>query len=189
MRHVYKFELLNDLESEVEFQIQQALRVFQNLPEEVLSKPALTGGWSIAQCLEHLNSYGRYYFPKIKSSIATSKIAHDDVLIKSTMIGNYFARLMEPKIGMMKFKAFKNHVPATSLDVHNVVAEFIEQQELLLHFLKQSKKMEINNIRIPISISPFIKLKLVDVFRFIVAHNKRHVLQAQKNIDPNYTSV
>jgi uncharacterized damage-inducible protein DinB len=33
-------------------------------------------------------------------------------------------------------------------------------------------------VKVGISIAPFIKLKLGDVFRFMIAHQVRHILQA-----------
>ena len=49
-------ELLDIIEKQVENHINDSVRIFQNLPTEALLKPAAKGGWSIAQCLWHLNS-------------------------------------------------------------------------------------------------------------------------------------
>ena len=43
-----------------------------------------------------------------------------------------------------------------------------------------SKKINISKTRTAISISKIIRLKLGDTFRFNVAHNERHLLQAEK---------
>ncbi len=55
---VNKTEFLNSLEDRVEDHLQLAVNRFQNLPESELLRPSENGGWSIAQCLWHLNSYG-----------------------------------------------------------------------------------------------------------------------------------
>jgi hypothetical protein len=49
--------------------------------------------------------------------------------------------------------------------------------------LEQAKQIDLNRTKVPISIAPFIKLKLGDVFMFLVAHNFRHVLQVNNAID------
>jgi uncharacterized damage-inducible protein DinB len=172
--------LIDLLEDQVENHVNEAIMIFQNLSSEVLLKPATNGGWSIAQCLWHLNSYGDYYLPKIKLGLAKNYQANPD--FKSTWLGSYFTRIMKPGDQMKKFKAFKNHVPPVDLDAQKVVAEFIQQQEQLLMYLKQARKTDMNRIRIPISILSWVKLKLGDVFQFIIAHDERHLLQAKRNL-------
>ena len=63
-------ELITMLEGEVETHLNDAVKIFQNLTSTELLKPSANGGWSIAQCLWHLNSYGDYYLPEIKSGLA-----------------------------------------------------------------------------------------------------------------------
>ena len=70
MKPVNSMELITKLEAQVEKHLAEAIRVYQNLGNEELNKPAKDGGWSIAQCLDHLNSYGDYYFPKIAEGLA-----------------------------------------------------------------------------------------------------------------------
>ena len=180
-------QLLDTIEEQVESQVNDSIKIFQNLSGEVLLKPAVNGGWSIAQCLWHLNSYGDYYLPKIKSGLAKNYLTNPD--FKSTWLGRYFTRILKPGADMKKYKAFKDHVPPVGMDPHKIVAEFIQQQELLLSYLKQARQTDLNKIRIPISILKWVKLKLGDVFQFIVAHNERHMQQAKKIIAQDLTRL
>lgn len=173
-------QLLETLEDQVEAHLSDAVKIFQNLSAEELLKPATHGGWSIAQCLWHLNSYGNYYLPKIKSGLA--KNYQHNSAFKSTWLGSYFTRIMKPGAQMKKYKAFKNHIPPVDMDAHQVVAEFIQQQEQLLSYLKLAKRADMNRIRIPVSILSWLKLKLGDVFQFIIAHDERHLQQAKRNL-------
>ena len=173
-------QVIDALEEKVESHLNEAIKIFQNLPTEVLLKPAINGGWSIAQCLWHLNSYGDYYLPQIKSGL--TKHYQANPYFKSTWLGRYFTRIMNPGPHMKKFKAFKTHVPQIEMDPHMVVAEFIRQQEMFLSFLKQARQTDMNKISIPISILKWAKLKLGDVFQFIVAHDERHLQQAKRII-------
>ena len=50
---------------------------------------------------------------------------------------------------------------------------------LLLH---QARRINLAKIRIPISIATYIRLKLGDVFMFLIAHNIRHIKQAERAI-------
>ena len=69
------------------------------------------------------------------------------------------------------------------LESHAVISEFIDQQEKLLQLLEAAAKVDLNKVRIPISISKLIKLRLGDTFNFTVAHQNRHVLQAQRALN------
>lgn len=182
MKGVISHQLLGTLEKRVELHIQEAVSCFQNMSEPQLLAPAADGGWSIAQCLDHLNSYGHYYLPQIKQAMDAHQQERSGGIFKSSWLGAYFTRMMEPRTGKRKMKAMKGHIPAANLDAQAVVAEFIRQQEVLLDYLQQARKVDLNTIRIPVSIAKWIRLKLGDVFQFIIAHNERHVLQARRNV-------
>jgi uncharacterized damage-inducible protein DinB len=176
-----KINHLDKLEEKVESHIVIAIEVFQNLPKEKLLQPATDGGWSIAQCLDHLNGYGHYYLPQIQKGIEDYN-GPAKSQFKSSFLGSYFTKMMDPDTGKRKAKAFKNHVPKADLEAKEVVAEFIRQQEVLLEALHKANQVDLNKINIPISIFKWIKLNLGDTFAFLIAHNERHVRQAKRNL-------
>ena len=182
MKPVNKDHFLNTLENKVENHLQEAIRIFQNTSEEILLRPAANGGWSIAQCLDHLNSYGQYYLPYIQSGLNKNIGQPQPNTFQSTWLGNYFTRLMDPETGKKKHKAAKKHKPTPNLDAHAVVAAFIQQQETLLTYLKRAYQTDLNKNKIPVSIFKWIKLNLGDVLQFLIAHNERHLLQAKRNL-------
>lgn len=175
-----KTTLLSQLEASVENHLQCAVRDLQNRGEEELLRPSATGGWSVTQCLEHLNSYGRFYLPELQKALAKSQQV-DQKGFKSTWLGRYFKEMMDPSSGKRKYKAFKSHIPSQNLDAYRVVAEFIQQQEELLAHLQKAQQADLN-IRVPISITRFFRLKIGDVFQFLIAHDERHLQQAKRNL-------
>ena len=165
----------------VEAHLVHATEIYQNLSDTQLTTPPPNGGWSVAQCLEHLNSYGHFYLPAVKKvlhPLANSAVSSGDTY-RSGLLGQYFINLMKPE-NTKKFKAFKGHIPESNLDGTAVVAEFIEQQEQWLHLLTEINSTAQLNARVPISISPLIRLKMGDVFGFVIAHNARHIQQADR---------
>lgn len=178
MQAINKQQLLDTLEQQVDIHLQQAVSVYQNLSGDVLNKPSATGGWSVAQCLEHLNSYGDYYLPQIEKALHNKQ--SNSTTFTSGWLGDYFTKSMDPTAGK-KMKALKGHIPAAALDVHKVVAEFIHQQETLLRYLRTAHNADLN-VRIPITISKLIRLKLGDVFQFLIMHDERHIQQANRNL-------
>lgn len=172
-----KIELLKNLSNRADEHIGIAVSRFQNQPEYLLLQSSLSGGWSIAQCLDHLNSYGDYYLPQLQRVIQDAAVNTTPVF-KSGWLGNYFSNMMEPS--EKKYKAVKGHIPHKNLHAASVVAKFISQQKELLLLLQKAENRNLNR-RIPITISPLIRLKAGDVFRFLIAHNERHVQQALNN--------
>ncbi|WP_343631032.1 DinB family protein [Fluviicola sp.] len=146
-------------------------------PEEALNYKEHAESWSVLECLEHLNLYGRFYLPEIKKRITASSSASEPVF-KSGWLGNYFANSMLPKEKLNKMKTFKNMNPLNSKLDKKVIDEFIIQQREMLQLLEASRKVSLNKTRTAISISKLIKLKLGDTFRFVIYHNQRHMVQA-----------
>jgi hypothetical protein len=170
--------LIDKMEADVERQLQLAIASFQNLSPEKLEAKRDDGGWSIAQCFAHLNSYSQYYWPRIEKGL-TTKHPHNSTF-KSTWLGQYFTNIIRPSDKMKKYKAIKLHNPDVHVTGTAAVAEFIENQERLLKLLTESRTTDLNKIKIPISILPWIKLRLGDVFQFMVAHQERHLQQARR---------
>ncbi|MCB9356936.1 MAG: DinB family protein [Lewinellaceae bacterium] len=185
MPHHSHAQLTGDLYRQTEEILQQAVSEWQVLPPEMLSARPADGGWSAAQCLEHLNIYGRYYLPAIEKAIGRARPAKEDSRFRSGWLGGYFTRLMRPGADGMpasRMKAPKNAVPAEAPDPRAMLAEFIDQQERMLTLLTAAETLDLGSARIPVSIAPFIRLKLGDTFGFMVAHVQRHVLQAERAV-------
>jgi hypothetical protein len=79
-------------------------------------------------------------------------------------------------------KAMKNYKPAKGLNVEAVFNEFFQHQNKLLQLLDVARRRNMNSIRIPITISKLIRFKLGDTFRFLIAHEQRHMIQARNAI-------
>ena len=85
-------------------------------------------------------------------------------------------------------KTFKNKNPINRELNKTTIERFITQQEKLLTLFNASQEVDLNKIRIRISISNLIRLKLGDTFQFYINHIVRHLAQidnllaAQKSI-------
>ncbi len=179
-------ELLESLRSQTEKFLQKAVTEWQMLPAEVLSTKPAPEKWSIAQCLEHLNIYGQYYLPAMEKAILEARRQGRwpaSATFHPGWLGGYFTKLMRPQPDgrlSSKMKAPENARPSTDPDPQAMLAEFIDQHETLLKLLDVAASVSLHRIRIPISIAPWLRLKLGDTFLFLVAHTERHVLQAER---------
>jgi hypothetical protein len=178
-------KLLASLLQRSEAILDKAIAEWQMLPHDVLAAKPAPGKWSANECLQHLNNYGRYYLPAINKAMKVSPSAAAEQF-HSGWLGNYFTRIMQPGSDgklPMKMKSPQDYAPKTIVESHLVIAEFIEQQERLLKLLDAASHVDFNKVKVGISIAPIIKLKLGDVFMFLIAHEERHVQQAGRAVE------
>ncbi len=157
---------------------------WSELPPDVLQRQSAPDSWSAVQCLDHLNGYGDFYLPHLESALnaASGKVRE----FRSGWLGNYFANSMEPKPDgrpKSRMKAVAKHVPPPQPNASAAVSEFLRQQEQLVALLERGRTLDLNTRRVPVSIASWLKLKTGDVFRFLVAHNRRHLAQAQRAME------
>ena len=170
--------LLDSLQTDVRQILLQANQL-HHVPKELLIRQPATGKWSVAQVLEHLNLYCRHYITAIETKLHLNQ-SGPTVNFRPGWLGNYFTKLMKPTEDRSipkKMKAPKNAVPSAQPDAQLMLDEFIHHQHHLLNLLQIAKTANLENIRIPTSLSKFIALKLGDTFRFFIAHEQRHFVQ------------
>ncbi|MBC6490478.1 DinB family protein [Flavihumibacter stibioxidans] len=184
MKPINSSELLSKLRAKSLFLLDQIENIGNHTPMELLEMNDGMGRWNTLQVLEHLNTYYRYYLPRIETLLEKSATGPNQYF-KPGFLGNYFTRTMQPRNGRVanKMKAMKNHSPSPELDGRLVISEFLQWQRKLGLLIERSENVNLNKIRVPISIAPFIKLKLGDVFAFIVAHNNRHWVQIENLLE------
>lgn len=162
--------------------IQQATSWMLKLNEKQLNWRPNPGIWSIAEVLAHLNSYSRYYHPTIQKKIESTRFRTEKENFLSSPLGRSAWKSM--KLGRLnnikrKFKAPKGHNP--SIDPELVqgteLTDFLAQQQELLAIIESSSEVNARKVKIPISISKIVRLRLGDALLFIVYHNERHMQQ------------
>lgn len=176
--------LLQELQQKIAVVKRKAETRFNGQSTTNLLQQPGPGKWSAVQCLEHLNTYGRYYLPALDQAIkkAEKKGSRSHPSFKSSWLGAYFTRLMQPGDDgqfRSKMKSPRDHVPAEVPDVVVVFREFQEQQVYMENLLQRAASIDIARYTVPTSLSRFIRLSVGDTFGFMVAHIQRHVLQAE----------
>ncbi|MFN3917131.1 MAG: DinB family protein [Flavobacteriales bacterium] len=180
-------QLLNELTGELKGILTTIVELKQLPPKQLNYKPS-PEIWSILECVEHLNLYGDFYLPKIEQTILQSKHTEkSNYIFKSGILGNYFAKSMLPKQGVIKnkMKTFTDKNPANSNLTTICLDRFVKQIEKMIHLLEMAKTVNISKTKTAISISKLIRLKLGDTFRFNINHIHRHMFQI-KNIKNSF---
>lgn len=175
--------LLEELHNDVNALLTVTHTRIRPQPHAALLQQPQPGSWSVVQCLEHLNSYGYFYLPRLHEAISEgeSKSLPAKPVFKSSWLGNYFTNLMKPKESgalRSKMQAPAGHRPVEQQDPETVIHAFISQQEQLLELLQRAQKVNIEKLRVATSLTSLLKLSAGDTFRFLIAHEQRHMLQA-----------
>jgi hypothetical protein len=185
MKKIKHTIFLEKLENILDRQLSEVIKVYQNLSDDVMLQPPATGGWSIASCIEHLNTYARYYVPRVEKSFENTVAVSTSYTYTHSWIGGYLIGIMDTEKSKQKFKAIKQHQPQSLLEPSKVVSEFIQHLEHLLHIVKLAETKDIRKGKIATSMSGFIRMSPGEVLHFLLVHNERHLLQARQNLPKN----
>lgn len=176
-------DLLNELAQDVR-RIKEATQFFLLADRNKLAYALDQGRWSVVQILEHLNAYNRHYLPLIEKELAL--VTHDtNAWFSSGYWGEKFTKSMKPTNVFEiknKMKTAKKMSFPNSLNVETVTAEFLASQDKLVELLDRAKGKDLAKIHIPITFTKLIKLRLGDTFRFLIAHEQRHLIQARNTL-------
>jgi hypothetical protein len=179
MKRLQTERLIEDLKADVNVLLEAAN--FFKSEIDACCIPPTKEQWSIAQIFEHLNMFNRHYLPAIDKALTTSPPDRQAWFTPGIM-GNRFVNTLAPKDVFeikKKYKAPKGFIAENNLNPQKVLDEFITHQHKLLQLLELAKERNLGTIRIPSSISKLIKFKLGDTFRFLIAHEQRHIIQAR----------
>jgi len=168
--------LIEQLKAQVEKGIIQVEQDF--LPEDtfVLNHKATVEQWSVLECMEHLNRYNRYYNDQLEMALAKPSKAKK---YRPGWLGNYFVKALGPDYQKpMKTKSHLN--PTGSQLDKGVLMEYLDHQRHLLQLLAKAPESNLNRRAVRVEVMPFLRVKTGDTFRFLIAHQERHLQQAAR---------
>jgi hypothetical protein len=145
----------------------------------------------VAQCLEHLNRYGLHYLPALQTRIdaAGASGSRPESTFRAGWLGDFFVRTVQPQHtgsarANLKYPAPKAYDPnRTGTTTAEALPAFLRQQQTTLELLERAQRVHLEAIRVPISLTRLIQLRLGDCLRFVIVHNQRHVQQAMRVVE------
>lgn len=148
----------------------------------LLSKKPKEAAWNALECLEHLNSYARYYMPVLQQAVVSADSSWETE-IKFSFMGKYFIKMMDPAQQSKHYKAAKKHLPVAVLEVKNILSEFLKHQYELMAIVDNLTSKSLSKKKIPVSVMKILKLNIADTLAFLTIHNERHIQQAIRAIE------
>jgi len=175
-------DFISQIEAETERQLTEVISVFQNLSESLLLQPAADGGWSIAECMAHLNTYADFYLPRLTKAIEQAQPLAASSHFNHSFIGQYFINMMDPGRGRRKYKAMKKHQPIEVCSPHIIISKFIQYLENMVILVDKARGKNLMRKSVATSLSSWIRINSGDALWFILIHNRRHIEQARRNL-------
>lgn len=139
------------------------------------------GGWSIAQCLDHLNVTARLYLPRLDQAIADAirRGVYGEGPFRYALLGRWLTKSQEPP-ARMRFKAPKVMHPPSGRTREEIVAAFRAYQVQFIDRLRQANGLDLARARVSSPAATWIRFSLGSGFAAMAAHERRHLWQARR---------
>lgn len=175
-----KLDLIDSLIADTQ-RIKTEVKGFESLSKEDLNYKPTPDEWSVLECIEHLNIADAHYIGQFDKKL-TKVAASDNMEFKPGWIGNYFVKMIKPREDgtiPSPMKTMRKFIPEVNVQ-YDTLEKFIEDQDRLIEALEKSKTLDLNKVKITSAIGPIVTFRLGDAFRFLIGHNQRHLIQAQR---------
>ena len=138
--------------------------------------------WSVAQCLDHLITTNRSYFKPFDEVINGSKVTRfmERLPILPGLFGNLLIKSLDPE-ATRKLKAPTAFQASSSALPVTIVDDFVSQQNETIGRMKACQSLPADKIIITSPALGLITYSLMDAFKILLTHERRHVKQA-KNV-------
>lgn len=174
-------EHLSELISAANAIADETLAGFGGLTAQQLNWKPGADQWSVAQCFDHLVTANVAYFPIFEKVISGEKknTFWESVPWLPAFWGKMLIKAVAPE-SPRKLKAPKIFHPSTSSVDEAVISRFIDQQSQVINYMKATEDLDLEKIKISSPVSNLFTYSLMDAYRIIINHEKRHFLQAMR---------
>ena len=176
-------ELLEEVRKITQANLDSLKKKFSHLSIEQKIWRSAENTWNVQEVFAHLNEYARFYHEAFLTRISKTRFTEPKENFLSSPLGRSAwnsMKLGNAKNVKRKFKASRAYNPSieTSLVDGNDIERFRTGQEQLLEIIENARNVNIRKVRVPLSMSKIIKLRLGDALLYVAYHNERHMQQA-----------
>lgn len=176
--------MLEEVEAELDDATKRAWELVKSTDPRLFTVRPQPGSWSAAECLAHLSISTEMFLPVLRQAIDDGKAKGITSAKKPSMdlLGRILRWFLEPPI-RQRVKTAAPFVPKAVRAKSEAFGEFSSLQSKLIDLLHAARGLDLRKIRI---VSPFdkrVKYNLYSAFRIIVAHQRRHLWQAEKAVE------
>jgi hypothetical protein len=159
----------------------RAKTLADSVEEEVWHQRPAPGRWSMAECVVHLTLTTRGYLPEIADTISRGRSNGLKISggYRRDLLGLLLCWIIEPP-ARIRTKTNNFFVPQARDSKAAAMAQFFKYQVLLEAQIKEADGLPLNRLKISSPFNRRISYNLYSCFRMIVAHQRRHLWQAEQ---------
>jgi hypothetical protein len=137
--------------------------------------------WSVAQCFDHLVTANESFFPIFEKVLSGEKknTFWESLPWLPAFWGKMLIKAVAPE-SKRKLKAPKIFHPSSSNVDGAIIGRFVDQQNQVIRYMKATEDLDLEKIKISSPVTHLITYSLMDAYRIIITHEKRHLLQAMR---------
>lgn len=145
--------------------------------------------WSVGQCLDHLTLMNRIYLDTVDEVLRPARQGAQDARSprrgrrdRHGWMGDMFVRTLEPP-PRLRTPTFPRTTPAAQRDRDVVIEEFLATQDRLALTIDAAGDLDLAAVRMRSPFMRMLRLSLGQAFGAMLAHNRRHIWQAERVLE------
>lgn len=137
--------------------------------------------WSIAQCYDHLVTANAAYFPTFEAIARgeTVRTVWRHVPWYPALWGRIVLRAFGPD-STRRLNAPRVFRPSRSSIDPSIIDRFVDQQRQLIGYMEATASLNLERIVISSPVTRLIAYSVLDTYRMLIAHERRHIRQATR---------
>jgi len=177
-------DTIGEVEKELTDATQRAWSLVQTTDGRLFTVRPNTSSWSAAECLSHLSISTEMFLPVLRNALDDARkrgLIAKKREPKMDVIGRVLRWFLVPPIHQ-RVKTSAPFVPRSVRAKAEAFGEFATLQSKLAELLATARDVDLSRVKV---ISPFdkrIRYNLYSAFRIIVAHQRRHLWQAEQAV-------
>jgi len=169
--------------------ISRAEALLHQLDDEGVNWRPKSGAWSIAQCLDHLNITGQRYLSTMKTVVdqAAKSGPYSSSPGKRRFLARFFIWALEPP-SRIKAKAPAAFAPGAELQLDALRQAHTQTHSDLRSLIEAADGVSLDQVKVLSPVSDKISFRIGEAFAVILAHERRHLAQAEQVLAEMKTS-
>ena len=167
---------LADLRRQFDAVSQDVRKLTESLSGAQLKQQPKKGGWSIAECIQHLTATNHLYIPILNSALQGAPSGNGPY--KMDWRGRLLKWLLEPPY-RSKVKTIPSLEPKIE-DMHRVLPDFIVSQHQFMDAMGPWQGRALDKVLITSPFNKRLRYNIYSLFNVVAAHQRHHLWQAQR---------
>ena len=146
---------------------------------EGIRKQPEEGGWSAAECLEHLTLTTESFTRKLRRAIDETTTRPAREREEHTWAGRIYLWFVEPPV-WRKISTTAKFVPTAPVSRDVLLARFEKAHRELIQLIEETDVIDRIRVKVPAPAWKRLRISLLDALAALCAHDRRHLWQAER---------